>query len=180
MSWQVHWCNSRPLTEFYRCAILQNKGNLEKMKLGLLTSFLNVASSKVTGLDRWCKFNEDKVNKMSTWKPGPGLSNEVIYKFKPIYLELSKESGFIKMQTASGSFNRMIWDQIADDTFVLLPYLEFGVYGGVLNFNTGMKACVLNYEKLGIIPGFYTLKGCKKFNDQTVTITSKITNHAQE
>ena len=168
------------LQNFTGVQFCQNKGNLEKMKLGLLTFFLHVASSKVTGLDRWCKFNEDKVNKMNTLKPGPGLSNEVIYKFKPIYLELSKESGFIKMQTTSGSFNGMIWDQIADDTFVLLPYLQFGVYGGVSNFNTGMKACVLNYEKLGIIPGFYALKGCEKFNDQTMTITSKFTNHAQE
>ena len=78
------------LQNFTGVQFCQNKGNLEKMKLGLLTFFLHVASSKVTGLDRWCKFNEDKVNKMNTLKPGPGLSNEVIYKFKPIYLKQRK------------------------------------------------------------------------------------------
>ena len=29
------------------------------------------------------------------------------------------------------------------------------------NFNIGMKALVLTYEKLGFAPGSYTIKGCK-------------------
>ena len=39
--------------------------------------------------------------------------------------------------------------------------LGFGVYDAVAvaNFNNGRKASVLIYEKLGLIPGYYTLKG---------------------
>ena len=44
--------------------------------------------------------------------------------------------------------------------------LGFGVYDAVAvaNFNIGRKASVLIYEKLGLIPGYYTLKGCSTQN----------------
>ena len=97
-----------------------------------------------------------------TYKPGPGLPNDAIYKIRPIYLELSKESELAKClhgktQNANESFNTMIWNRIPQDTFVSLPSLQFGVYNAVSNFNIGMKASVLTCEKLGFHPGFYTL-----------------------
>lgn len=45
-----------------------------------------------------------------------------------------------------------------------LKQSEFGVYDAVPNFNIGHKAIVLIYEKLGMIPGRYMLKGCEVKN----------------
>ena len=42
--------------------------------------------------------------------------------------------------------------------------LEVGVYDAVANFNIGMKWSILIYEKLNIILGAFTLKGCKDIN----------------
>ena len=104
-----------------------------------------------TGPDSWCKFNSDKANKTNTYKPGQRLPNDVKYKIRPTYLELSKESELVKClhgktQNTNESFNGMIWGRIPKDTFVSLPCLQFGVYDAVSNFNIGMKASVLTYE----------------------------------
>ena len=171
-------------------AICKNKENLEKMKSSLLASLFHVVSNKdnnfhfghwPTGSDSWCKFNADKGNKKNTYKPGPGLLNDVIYKIRPIYLELSKQSELVKClhgktQNANESFNGMIWDRIPKDMFVLLPSLQFGVYDVVSNFNIGMKASVLTIEKIGFDAGVCTLRDCKKFNVKCISLpNSRIT-----
>ena len=108
------------------------------MKSSLLTFLFHVASNNdnnfhsghcPTGPGSWCKFNSDKGNKKkNTYKPGQGLPNDVIYKIRLIYFELSKESELVKClhgktQNANESFNGMIWDRIPKDMFVLFPFL---------------------------------------------------------
>ena len=44
------------------------------------------------GGESWCKFNSDGANNTSTYKPGPGLTRDIIYKIRPIYEDLTKES----------------------------------------------------------------------------------------
>ena len=58
----------------------------------------------------------------------------------------------------------MIWERVPKCNYVSLPNLEFGVYDAVANFNVGMKASILIYEKLDMIPGRYSLRGCKQIN----------------
>ena len=50
--------------------------------------------------------------------------------------------------------------------------LQFGVYDAVANFNIGRKAIVLIFEKLGMIPGKYTLKGWQKLNEKCLSASS--------
>ena len=69
-----------------------------------------------------------------------------------------------KTQNTNESFNGRIWERIPKNTFVTLPSLEFGVYDTVSQFNIGMKASVLIYEKPNFIPAVDILKGCKKHN----------------
>ena len=56
-----------------------------------------------------------------------------------------------KTQNANESFNGAIWERISKNTFVTLPYLEFGVYNGVAHCNIRMKASVLIYKKLNFV-----------------------------
>jgi hypothetical protein len=42
--------------------------------------------------------------------------------------------------------------------------LKFGVYDAVANFNIGIKSSILIYEKLNMVPGFYTIKGSNDIN----------------
>ena len=98
-----------------------------------------------------------------------------MYKIRPIYEDLSKESEFEKClhgktQNANEPFNGMIWNRIPKDDFASLPRLQFDVYDAVSNFDIGMKASVLTYGKLGFASGIYTTKGCKEFNAKRVSL----------
>ena len=68
-----------------------------------------------------------------------------------------------KTQNNNESFNGTIWERIPKNNYVSLPTLEFGVYDAVA-VNIGMKATILIYEGLNMVPGGYTLRGCKQLN----------------
>lgn len=171
------------LQNYFGVAIRQNSGNLKRMQDAVRASLFHVASSKTnnwhyphcpTGKDSWCKYNQDKENGTNTYKPGPGLPLDIVLLLKPIYEELSADKLLIKClhgktQNQNESFNAMIWERIPKNTFVSITQLNFGVYDAVSNFNIGRKASVLLYEQLQMIPGEYTLKGCKRINQRRVS-----------
>ena len=41
------------------------------------------------GPDSWWKYNQDRANGTTTYKPGPALPMSTVLKFRPIYEELS-------------------------------------------------------------------------------------------
>ena len=69
-----------------------------------------------------------------------------------------------KTQNQNEAFNETIWKRIPKTKFVTLPQLGFGIFDAVSNFNIGRKTSVLTFEKLGMLPGRYMLKGCQKQN----------------
>ena len=137
------------------------------MKAGTLSSLFHVVSCAKnsfhyphcpTGSDSWCKYNQDRANGTSTYKPGPGLPMDIVIKLRPIFEDLSSNKQLEKClhgktQNANESFNGKIWDRIPKTNYVSLKQLEFGVYDAVANFNIGRKASVLIFEKLNMIPG---------------------------
>ena len=51
--------------------------------------------------------------------------------------------------------------------------LEFGVYDALAQFNIGIKASLLIYEKLNFVTGVYMLKSCKKRNLKRVNLANQ-------
>ena len=120
-------------------------------------------------------------NNTSNYKVGHGLSIDILHNIRPICEELSKDSElekrlYGKTQNANESFNGTLWERIPKNTLVTLPNLQFGVYDAVARFNIGMKASVLIYVKLHIIPGVYMKRGCKKINIKRLSIANSRTN----
>ena len=166
------------LQNYYGIAIRENKDNLNAMQAATRAALFHVASSKdknyhdtycPKGSNSWCKFQKDKADGTSTYKSGPGLPLPVIFKLKPIFQELSHEDLLKKClhgltQNQNESFNAMIWDRLPKSRYVSFSQLELGVYDAVANFNIGRKASILTYEKLNMIPGKYSLKGCQSIN----------------
>ena len=66
---------------------------------------------------------------------------------------------FKNREKGLGGRGKLIWERVPKTHYVSLTHLEFGVYDAVANLNIGMKASILIYEKLGMIPGVFTLKG---------------------
>ena len=67
-----------------------------------------------------------------------------------------------KRKTTMKHWKKTIWERLPKTTYCSLKQLEFGVYDVVASFNIGYKATVLIFETLEMIPGLYTLQGCRK------------------
>ena len=118
-------------------------------------------------------YQRDMATGKVTYKPGPGLPLSVIQHVKPIYQDLSQDTLLLKClhgqtQNQNESFNAMIWKRLPKTEFVSLTQLKFGTYDAVANFNIGRKSSVLVFEKLGMIPGRYTTKGCDTRNRKRI------------
>ena len=119
----------------------------------------------------------ETANKITTYKPGPGLPLDIVMKLKPIFEELSNEK-LLKnclhdlTQNQNESFNATIWERLPKTHYVSRAQLEFGVYDAVAIFNIGRKASILIFEKLDMIPGQYTVKGCKIINQKRLSNSS--------
>ena len=79
------------LQNYYGIAIRSNTGNLPAMKKAILASLFHCASSADRNLhlqycleetDSWCGFTRDRANKTNFFKPGPGLSLDIIVELK--------------------------------------------------------------------------------------------------
>ena len=173
------------LQNFYGIAIRQNAGKFKAMQDAVRATLFHVASSKEQnyhtaycpkGNDSWCKFQQDQANNTNTYRPGPGLPLSVIAKVKPIFQDLSSEKLLMeclhgKTQNHNESFNGTIWDRLPKTKFVTLNQLRFGTYDAVANFNIGRKASVLVYEKMGMAPGRFMLKGCDRKNRKRLSFS---------
>ena len=163
------------LQNYYGINIRQNKNDLKNMQAAVRGTLFHVASSKENnwhyphcpeGKDSWCKFHQDRVNFTSIYKPGPALPLDIVMKLSPIFAELSDERLlekclYRKTQNQNKSVNSMIWDHIPKTRYVSLTQLKLGVYDAVANFNIGKKVSVLNYEKMNLIQGKFTLQSCE-------------------
>ena len=175
------------LQNYVGFAVRQTVGDLKSMKSSFLASLFHVVSNKDNlyhyphcpiGPNSWFKYDADTVNNTKSYKPGARLPRDVIYKIRPIFLELSKDSELEKClhgnaQNANESFNGTIWECVPKMTFVTLSNLEFGAYDVVANFNIEMGTSVLIYEKLNFVPGVHMLRGYNKYNKKRVNLTNQ-------
>ena len=166
------------LQNYYGIAVRTNVGNLKGMQNNICAALFHVASSKTEnyhsaycppGESSWCKYQRDKSTGTSTYKPGPGLPQEVILHVKPIFAELSKETLLSKClhgktQNQNESYNALIWERLPKTKYVSLTQLKFGSYDAVSHFNIGKKSSVHLFEKLNMIPGRYLTKQCANIN----------------
>ena len=100
------------------------------MQRAIRASFFHVACSKENdyhshgkaSATSWCQFQRDKMNITNLYKPGSGLSLDIIKLIKPIYLDLIKESELKKClhgktQNQNESFNSMVWERAHKTTY---------------------------------------------------------------
>ena len=94
---------------FFGVEIRQNTIDLVAMKSAAFAALIHVASSKInnwhyphrpTGASGWCKFNSVKGNSTNTYKPGPGLPLEVVYKSDLCLRTSQKMTSFENVFTA--------------------------------------------------------------------------------
>ena len=87
------------LQNYFGIALRSNLKIVSELRNALLASFSHVASSQnhdfhsycPQTVDSWCQFQRDKMNNINLYKPGVGISPDVIKEVKPIYADLTKE-----------------------------------------------------------------------------------------
>jgi len=174
------------LQNYYGVAVRSNVGNLKDMQSGVMAALFHVASSKdnnyhahcPTGPESWCKFNLDKINGTSTYKPGVGLPLEIIKHVKPIFVALADDKLLSKClhgktQNQNESFNGMIWNRAHKETFIKLIQFENAVYDSVAHFNVGNQASLDIYNGMGIDCGFHFVNGCHANNEFRLSCAAK-------
>ena len=83
------------IQNYYGIAIRSNVGKLQPMKSAVFVALFHVASAaenvwhdhRPKGSSSWCGYLRDISDKTSLYKPGVGLSNDVVKALKPIFLE---------------------------------------------------------------------------------------------
>ena len=165
------------LQNYFGIALRSNLSTVENMANAIWASFFHVASSEENNFHSycaksaasWCQYQRDQVNKTNLYKPGKGLSTNVIKCVKPIYLDLIipdelKKCLHGKIQNQNESFNAMIWERVPKITYCPNDRLELAVYDASANFNEGRQATIDILKDLNINPGYHTTVMCYDLN----------------
>ena len=85
----------------------------------------------------WCQYPRDQINDTKIYKPGRGLSQNVIKDVKSIYLDLINPVELKKClhgltQNQNESINSMIWERAPKTTYCGYEKLEFAVHVPIL------------------------------------------------
>lgn len=166
------------LQNYFGIALRSNTGTSAKqMGDAIWASFLHVASSENNNFHSlcdksptsWCQYQRDRINGTNFYKPGPGLSNDVIRLVKPIYQDLIKEEEMEKClhgltQNHNESFNNMVWERAPKKIYISLQKMKFSVYDAIACFNEGRVSTLNIFKEIGIVPGYYTVEFCSLLN----------------
>ena len=112
-------------------------------------------------------------NEVDKFRHGPGLLTNIALRVGKVIDKLTCDSLLDKClhrktQNQNESFNNMIWERLPKSTSVGLQQLSSGIYDAVSNFNIGAKAIISLYERLNMVPGFYTNVRCDKINKKRI------------
>ena len=129
------------LHNYFGISLRSNLNTVEQMQNTIWASLLHVSSSEKKNFhdycekssSSWCQYPRDQINDTNFYKPGRGLSQNVIKTVKPIYLDLINPVELKKClhgltQNQNGSFTSMIWESAAKTTYCGYEKLEFAVY----------------------------------------------------
>ena len=131
-----------------------------------------------TGSTSWCKCQQDKANRTSLYKHGPGLPLQFIAKVKPEYVKLSDDTLLEKClhgktQNRNKALNGMVPQRIHKEVYVGRKILEVGLYGAVAHFNIGTSPDLKLLNALGISPGKFTEIGRGKQDQAPVHLAQR-------
>ncbi|GFY06797.1 uncharacterized protein TNCV_482021 [Trichonephila clavipes] len=163
------------LQNYYGIAVRSNVGNLTALQQNVIAALYHCASSDKKpmhgqcpiGKESWCYFQRGVVNGTKCSTKYAGLSNDVLNKIKPVYLELCDKQVLSKClhgrtQNANECFNGIVWQKVPKEVFVSLKTIKFGSYDAVIHFNEGLNGCLKVFNKMNIKnPGVFTLRGYK-------------------
>ncbi|GFS80971.1 putative kolobok1-1 nv [Trichonephila clavipes] len=140
------------LQNYYGITVRSNVGNLTAMQQNVIAALYYCASSGMKpmhgqcpiGKESWFYFQRGVANGTKCSTKYAGLSNDVLNKIKPVYLELCDKQILSKcfhgrMQNANECFNGIVWQRVPKEVFVSLKTIKFGSHDAIIHFNEGLN-----------------------------------------
>ncbi|GFT39111.1 uncharacterized protein TNCV_3686231 [Trichonephila clavipes] len=84
-----------------------------------------------------------------------------------------------KTQNPNESFNAILWQILPKEVFVEHQTLRLGAYIAVVQFNNGFQGLISILNEMGIVLGYYTIRGQKIFDNERIA-DSNITHCQQQ
>ncbi|XP_064470221.1 uncharacterized protein LOC135384970 [Ornithodoros turicata] len=180
------------LQNYYGIAIRSNVGDFNGMRQAVIAAFFHCVSRRdkplhgqcPQGKDSWCSYQKCKADGcLEMYKPKAGLPDAVINKVKPVYMELCEEKLLRKClhgktQNANESFNGVLWQRLPKSNFVGLNTFMNGASDAVMQFNEGFIGLLCVFRGLDIDPGYYTVQGYTKLDNERVTEARRLSTPA--
>lgn len=176
------------LTNYYRNAIQNNLGDVEKMKTAIYATLSHCSSTDKTpkhgkcprGEDSWCFYNKaiaknEKPESHKTKIKTP-LNERVVSKILPLYQRLASNallercvSG--KTQNANEALHGVIWTKCPKTTFASRNKLEMEVCAAICQYNCGYNQTMPVLQRaIGLSPGQHTQKRAKAFDESRLRL----------
>ncbi|GFU68604.1 uncharacterized protein TNCV_1125901 [Trichonephila clavipes] len=169
------------LQNYYGIAIRSNIGNLENMQSAVIAAFFHCCSSNhqpkhgqcPVGDESWCKFQRAKASNIVYQDKSLDLPQNIVNTIKPVYMDLCdrnllKKCLQGKTQNPNESFNAILWQILPKEVFVEHQTLRLGAYIAVVQFNNGFQGLISILNEMGIVSGYYTIRGQKIFDNERI------------
>ncbi|GFX33682.1 uncharacterized protein TNCV_1933491 [Trichonephila clavipes] len=73
-----------------------------------------------------------------------------------------------KNSESNESFNAILWQILPKEVFVEHQTLRLGAYIAVVQFNNGFQGLISILNEMGIVSGYYTIRGQKIFDNERI------------
>ncbi|GFX91032.1 uncharacterized protein TNCV_5106621 [Trichonephila clavipes] len=150
-------------------------------KSAVIAAFFHCCSSKhqpkhgqfPVGDESWCKFQRAKASNIVYQDKSLGLPLNIVNTIKPVYMNLCdrnllKKCLHGKTQNPNESFNAILWQVLPKEVFVEHQTLRLGAYIAVVQFNNGFQGLISILNEMGIVSGYYTIRGQKIFDNERI------------
>ncbi|GFS66936.1 uncharacterized protein TNCV_4561851 [Trichonephila clavipes] len=162
------------------------------MESAVIAAFFHCCSSKhqpkhgqcPVGDESWCKFQRAKASNIVYQDKSLGLPQNIVNTIKPVYMDLCDRNLLKKMftrktQNPNESFNAILWQILPKEVFVEHQTLRLGAYIAVVQFNNGFQGLISILNEMGIVSGYYTIRG-QKSSIMSVLQTQNVTHCQQQ
>ena len=166
------------IQNYYGLAIRQNIASLYAMKKSVFAILFHFSENSdledrhkccPRSPDSWCKYQSDKITKMSTYKEKISFPPAIKSVLLPIFKDLAADDLLSKClhgqtQNVNEALHQLIWQKCPKAVYVERLTIEIATASAVLQFNDGATGVNQVVKRLGILPGKYAEIAAKKRN----------------
>ena len=164
------------IQNYYGLAIRQNITSMYAMKKSVFAILFHFSDNSALedrhkfcprSPDSWCKYQSDKITKMSTYTEKISFPPAIKTVLLPVFEDLAADNLLSRClhgqtQNVNEALHQLIWQKCPKTVYVTRLTIEIATASAVLQFNDGATGVNHVVKRLGISPGKYAEIAAKK------------------